>query len=231
MTEPITIGIASLPEREKFLRLTLNSLAHQNAEINIALNNYKEVPKWLHDYKEIGIIKKAEIHDNSLGDAAKFLFQKGGYNLTCDDDIIYPGDYVRRIIHGIEKYKRKAIVSFHGKQVPKGKVKSFYSYTKNFHCRKTVRSDQQIHVPGTGLLGWHTDTIRFETSDFKIKNMADIWVGLKAQKKQVPVFVLAHTDKYFQVSQPKKTIWKEHHKNDRPQTDAINSREWKYFNL
>lgn len=53
----------------------------------------------------------------NIQDNGKFYavdkIDKSSYVFTVDDDIIYPKDYVRRMITKVEEYGRKAVVGVH----------------------------------------------------------------------------------------------------------------------
>jgi len=87
----VTINIATITERESLLINTIKSLYDQADRINIWLNNYRSIPLWLSDPK---IKHHATI--NNVGDAGKFGFKSKGFIFSCDDDIIYPPDYVKK---------------------------------------------------------------------------------------------------------------------------------------
>lgn len=215
----MNVCIASVKSREASLVKTLDSL--KGVTINLFLNNYDTLPDWLDKYP----VGQVELSDNRYGASGKFFFQSDGYNFTCDDDIIYPEDYFRRTIHHIEKYNRRAVVSYHGKRV-NGKVKSYYAYTQNFACRDTLENDVRVHIPGIGVMGWHSDTIKFDFAGFKRKNMVDIWAGKQCHEKGVKVYCVAHDAGYFGFTHHKESIWQANHKNDSYQTEVVNSVKW-----
>lgn len=166
--------------------------------------------------------------DNDRGDANKFLGLIGeGYMFTFDDDILYPEDYVEYMIKGIEKYKRKAVVTLHGKILKRQPIQSFYgSDFIKFRCFQDSK-ESRVHIPGTGVMAWHTDTIHFDIDDFPEKNMADIYAGIKCQKKNVPIVCLKHKKGYIKSIGNNKGCYNWNRERDKLLTDTINSIEWK----
>jgi len=77
-----TANIATLPEREKQLIKTVESLYNQVDKINIYLNNYTKIPDWCLD------VKIRTRMTANVGDQGKFMFNERGYYFSCDDDII-----------------------------------------------------------------------------------------------------------------------------------------------
>lgn len=196
----ITINIASIPERKEGLINTIESLYDQAHKIVVVLNGYDEVPKEL---------KKARIkvfqQNNQFGASAKFFkAPTKGYHFTCDDDIIYPKDYVRKMIEKIEKYYREACVSCYGLVLNKLPLKSYRHNIKNkkvYHFAREVKKDVKVHQLGTGCFAYHTDTIRFTMKDFAPplrKNLVDMCVMLKAQRRRVKTIVVQHEEGWLQ---------------------------------
>ena len=215
----ITIQIASIPTRKHLLKETIKSLKDQCDILNVFLNSYKEIPEYFKDYSNI----TGKLLDNSTGDAAKFYGVENlkGYILTCDDDLIYPKDYVKIMISQIDKYK--CIISNHGRILFPRPIGSYYRHkVVNYHCILYVEKDHKVEVGGTGVMGFHSDHFKIKYSDFKLPNMADVFVAIKAWRK-VDIIVNAHCDSWIKtqkVIEPQ--IWDLHVWNDFDQTDLIN---------
>jgi len=223
MAVQIIAQLATLPDRYRMLLQVINSLLPQVDELRISLNNYKEIPKFLTHPKI-----KAKIFDNSTGDAAKFydIENIDGYFFSCDDDLRYPPNYVSEMITKIEKYQRKAIISLHGKDMPRRPVRSYYKDRfETYHCLRTVDNDTRVTVGGTGVMGFHTSTLNVKYSDFKQANMADIFIGGLAKQQNVPIIVMAHRFDWIKALDPDEeheTIYQMHHDNDELQTKIYN---------
>jgi len=224
----IVASLATVQGREVQIRKTVESLLPQVDLISVCLNN-TPTPEYFSSSPKIISVQS----DNSLGDGGKFLLPDGlrskdFYHIVCDDDIIYKKGWVQFTIDGIEKYNRLAVVSTHGKDVVK-KVKNFHrDILKVAHCRFSLEKDVSCHIPGTGVLAYHTDTIRIPISIFKHPNMADIWVGHYLQTKDIPVVCLKHHNKVIEVQRVEKTIFNTRDKvREIKQRDVVNSIKWK----
>jgi hypothetical protein len=221
----IIIGIASVPERIDCLKDTIESLIPQCDKIILGLNNYKEIPNFT-------INEKIEVNllDNSLGDAAKFYKiedNKDVYYLTCDDDLIYPKDYVNYLIDKTKKYN--VPVGLHGAIIKKP-VKSMYKDRHVLHFNNTVEVDTIVDYVGTGTMCYDTSKLNIKLSDFKVPNMADIWFGDIMNKNQIKPIVVAHEEGYLtynpkMLKQNITTIYDEFikNKNDNIQTSIVNN--------
>jgi len=195
-TDLIAIGIASIPSREYSLKITVDSLYDQADHINVFLNGYSNIPIFLKKDK-ITVYRSQSIQD--FGDAGKFYgYEKhNGYYFSCDDDIIYPSNYVRTMINAIECSNRKAIVGLHGVVLNQNDFSSYYKSRRSLHFKRLVERNEFVNILGTGVCAMHTDTISLTMSDFPFPNMADIWLGAKANKMRVPMVCLSHEEGYM----------------------------------
>jgi len=215
----ITVQIATLPERESHLSLTVASLIGQVDSMFVALNGHKEVPSFLLDNPKISYL----LMDNSLGDGAKFYGtdKLDGYIFTCDDDLIYPQGYVEHMIQGLKRHG--GIVTALGKRYDKLPVESFgKGFTRLYSCLNRVHNDVQVHVGGTGVMAWHSDTIKINPHDFSRKNMADIWVSKLAYEQNIKITVLSHPRGYVIYNAFPWRIWAKD-RDDAYQTEILNS--------
>jgi len=221
----LAVGIATMKGRELSLKDTISSLINQVDLIYIYINNYRRIPKFLKDPKII--ISLAESGD--IGDVGKFygLKHHKGYYFTCDDDIIYPNDYIAKLKKGIDKYKKKSIITVHGRIFNDLPVFSYYkSHSSYFHFKHYQNKDSYVHAPGTGVMGFHTNTFCPDIEEFKISNMADVWVSFLAHNKyNINIISIAHKANWLRDSPNYSTsfsIYKACHNDDITQTNIIN---------
>lgn len=232
MRDNIIVSVASMPSRSVSLMETINSIYNQVDEIHVYLNDYKVIPEFLNYDKIKVFLSQNEIGD--LGDVGKFFKVEKieGYHFTIDDDLIYPGDYVKNTIDIIEKHNRKCVVSYHGRRFRDFPIQSYYRSARaddRFACLREVKSFEWLHIGGSGVTAYHTDTIRFEITDFKTKNMADIWYSKKCQENKVPILLIPHKKGYIIEStkyDKNTSIFAHCHVDDTYQTNVINSIDW-----
>jgi len=221
----ITAQIASIPEREEMLRNTVESLLPQVWKLNVMLNGYDEIPRFLDDHK----ITTYQL-DNSTGDAAKFLeVYEPGYILTCDDDIIYPPDWVSTMTEFVNK--TESIVTIIGKIFKPKPVDTFYGTQDRlvaYHWNKPNYALHTVQVGGTGVMCFHTNHFRPRYEDFIYPNMADVWVAKFAYEQGVYIKVVPHNGQWITYQEPplRQTIWGACYfgdTDDRLQTEVFNS--------
>lgn len=187
----VFLGIAAIPERVKSLEMTIHSLIDQVPKIGVYLNGWKSVPDFLKNEK----IELAGYKEKDIGDIGKFHWvdSHDGVYFTCDDDLIYPADYVKRTLAKMEEYNYNAVVGWHGSII----LDNFQNYYDKSSRKVFVFSsyrpyDTPVHILGTGCSAFHTDTLKIKKKDFLHPNMADIFFSLKGQEQKIPFVVLQH---------------------------------------
>lgn len=190
----VFVGIASIPQRVYSLEKTINSLMHQVDEIGVFLDNYDYVPKFILNNDKIAY-KLSGDFSRDVGDAGKFYWVDGfsGFYFTCDDDLIYPNDYVKKTINKIVSFQGPAVVGWHGSV--------FLSPFEDYYSSKSRRVfafgaprpyDTPVHILGTGCLGFHTEHIKVSFDDFLTPNMADVYFSCLGQQQRIPFVVIEH---------------------------------------
>jgi FkbM family methyltransferase len=185
----VRVGMAAIPSRVEALERVVSTMVRQADEVCVYLNGFDEVPTFLLQQG----VRVATGED--LGDRGKFafLYDHDGYYITVDDDIEYPPYYVEHLIDGIERYRRQAVVSWHGSIVKAG-FKDFYSPASRqvLSFRSERGQDTLVHISGTGCTGFHTDTVKPTMDVFERSNMADLYFSDHCESLSVPRIVLAH---------------------------------------
>ena len=207
--------LASIPEREKMLEKTVESLRPQVDEIRVALNDYPYVPKFL-SKREVVML------DNSKGDAGKHYFadQFEGYLLTCDDDLIYPSGYVEKMIAGVKEHH--CACTLHGRVYNYRPILNFQMSFIGYPCLETLRRDVRVDIGGDGVMCWHTDFLKIRYENFESKNMSQLWFSKQCLEQDVMIMCLAHEGDYLTYQRPQWTIWDESAKNGfREQTELM----------
>lgn len=184
--------MAAIPQRERSLEQVVNSILPQCDELNVYLNNWDHTPEFLKHKKINAYRSEEELGD--LGDVGKFykISTQKGYIFTVDDDFIYPADYAARMIEAIDRYKRKAVVSLHGRLLKKKSSSYYKEFDKMYAACHTVPVDAWVHEVGTGVTAFHSDTIVSSLDMFPYTNMSDILFSMELQRRKIPMLVIAH---------------------------------------
>lgn len=241
--DSVFVGIASIPQRVNALKETIASIEDQVDKIGVFLDKYSEVPEFLLKNPKVTCKLSSEF-DNDVGDAGKFFWvnQHDGFYFTCDDDLIYPVDYVERIKNKIIESMEPVVFGWHGSLI----LKPFNNYyDKNsrrvFSFGAPRPYDTPVHVLGTGCLGFHTSHIDVRFEDFSTPNMADIYFALLGQQQQVPFVVIEHMKNEIKESDNSQdfSIYKHssqevkgsRHNTKKRQNEIVSSTNWKKFYL
>lgn len=221
----VTASMASIPTRLRALRRVVDSLLPQVDRLNVYLNGHDAIPGFLRHPKVVVAWSK---HTGDIGDAGKMFWTATvrGYHFTCDDDILYPSDYVAKTVATIERYGRGSVLSYHGSRIVEP-FESYYRTRKTFRFLRELDHDEVVHVPGTGVAAWHTDTIRLMPEDFSVANMADVWLGVACQKQRVSVVTPAHEAGWFEdLKCYRDSIWRacRHHTGEGHDTGDLQTR-------
>ncbi|MAS80426.1 MAG: hypothetical protein CMA28_02240 [Euryarchaeota archaeon] len=186
--------MAAVPWREEALEKVVNSLLPQVDELNIYLNDWEKIPSFLDHTKINAVRSQNEIGD--IGDRGKFYWcnKIKGIHLTVDDDILYPANYVEKIVEGMNRNKR-SVVTFHGSilNTPKFSEKQTVS-----HFAREVQSDVLVTIGGTGVMAYNTENLKIDFDSFKCDYWADGWFAIQAMETGVPIIALRHEQGWLQ---------------------------------
>jgi len=212
----ITIAsVATFSDRIGIIEDTINSLVNQVDLIFIYANDY---PSYVNARKILhGNVKKLKGPD--LTDRGKFFIcselQGQDYVFfACDDDLIYPPDYVKRTCCYLQQNDNKVILSYHGKKLTHEKLKSYYQNPNNkndiinYRCLGYVDQNQTVDIIGTGVMAFHVPY--FCPLNLKQNMMADIEISILAKNQNKKLLVAAHEKnwiKYNPKMTNKWTIW------------------------
>jgi hypothetical protein len=204
--EPVLASLASVAGREDSLQQVVERLLPQVDVLRVYLNRYAEVPGFLRRAR-VEVCRSQEHGDR--GDAGKFFWaddHSPGYRLTCDDDLVYPEDYVVRMLAAVERYDRRTVIGLHGVLL-KQPLRGYYVPEDRGVLRFPVEqaADRCVHVLGTGTVAYHTSGIRLRRRDFQARNMADVWLAAQAQVQRVPLVAIARPRGWVRQSEHEQT--------------------------
>lgn len=200
-------NIATQKSRFKTLPIMLDSIYHQVDEINIwangftywsllkkyildnGLDRFKEKVKFYYD-KDYEIVEGHDLTDNG-----KFwplqLNQDATLTLLCDDDIIYPPDYVTNIKADMLRHPAH-IITYHGR-ILQAKGLPYYHAHRQFRFDRNQELDCQVHVGGTGVMAF--DTSLFNPTELyrsAYLRMSDLVLAQYAASEGIPIMCCRH---------------------------------------
>lgn len=219
----VTASMASMPSRQELLERAVASILPQVDILNVYLNGYKSTPKFLADPK-IRVVHSSEYGD--LEDNGKFFFSDSilwGYHFTMDDDIVYPPDYVQRMILKIEQYGRQAVVGCHG-IILADPLLRYMKDREIVHFKRQAAEDRFVNILGTGTTAYHTSTVKLSMNNFPVSGMADLFLAVAAKRQSVPLIAVERRNNWLQPlkENTSDSLYVRSLRDDKPQTQIAN---------
>ncbi|MCO5130288.1 MAG: hypothetical protein M9932_06950 [Xanthobacteraceae bacterium] len=154
----VCAAIATYPGRRNLLQETVESLLPQVDYLFVYLNNYRAPPDFLLEHPKIQYTLDTA---STFRAAAKFFWIERFrcFWLICDDDIIYPPDYARRMIETLSKYGRSTIIGCHGTVFSPIFSNCYASRIQEYQFERALPSDRRVHMLGSGTMCLHSDTL------------------------------------------------------------------------
>jgi glycosyltransferase involved in cell wall biosynthesis len=222
VNKKIICGVASIPDRIESLKDTIESIIDQVDELIIYQNKYYNDSFLKHP--KITVYSSMNT-GRDLGDSGKF-YKVNDYSdaiyFSIDDDIIYPNNYIETMLTHLRKYSYQCIVTCHGRFLES--TAKTYRDCKNFYSfAKELTRDKSVHFGGTGVMAFDTSYVKIQLSHFFSINIADIWMGLYAQKHKIPIIVVSHDTDWLKLNSKvnlQNTLW-EKNKNSNILNDIV----------
>ncbi len=195
----ITANLATFPAREKKLQIAIKSIIDQVDILNIYLNEYESVPNFLKK-KKINCVLGNDCAGD-LKDNGKFYFlnkaKENSYYFTIDDDIIYPKDYVEKMVCILNKHKNEIVVGVHGTILHQD-IENFFLDRMNIHFTNDLDKPMFVNMLGTGTVAFYVKTLmKMNVFDFKSKGMVDVWLAAFCRESDVPMLCVDRNEKWL----------------------------------
>jgi len=193
--DKITVLMASIPQRSTNLKRVINTLYPYVDEIRLVLNDYESIPEWIKEKsKIISLLNNPDKYTSN----SVWLAMGGinGYVFTCDDDILFPPDYVPTLISKIKEYNNKAIITLYG-EIAK---RPFTKYNKGRYAIGFFwenKCDREMDIAGAGCSLFHTDGMKPTLVDFPDIYSRDLWFSILAHKNNLPIIRIKSANRWL----------------------------------
>lgn len=188
-TRRIVAGMATVKGNEQGMLTAIASLMNQIDHLYLYLNGHVTVPAVLRRFGD-RITPVLDTEGIRLGDAGKFVGvqrETDAIYFTCDDDIVYPRDYVLHMTQELATQRGRAAVGVHGCLLNQPLVHYYDRATRHvLHFESLLMRSRQVHLLGTGTVAFHTAYVSPTLEDFPAPNMADIWLARWLQVRRIP---------------------------------------------
>jgi len=187
--------MATIPQREKALPKVIDSLYPQVDELRIVFNNYEKIPDWIKSKDKIQPLLN---NPDKYTSNAIWLLMDGvdGYIFTCDDDILYPSDYVAVMVKKLQENKNNVVVSIYGEQI-KYPAQSYRKSRRGIGFQDRVESNIFVDIAGVGCSAFHTDTIYPTIEHFPDPYTRDLWFAVFVAKAGVKIIRVQSCSKWL----------------------------------
>jgi hypothetical protein len=183
------VAVATTPERVDLLPKSLGSLRTQCDRLHVYLNGHVEVP--------LCVLELADTYvrsDVNGGADRKFHWahEHDGIYLSCDDDFIYPPDYVARMAGCVMHFQGRAFATVHGRTYPphpKNAGDQLLGRAASLSHR--VLHGRWVNHAGTGVLAWDATKIKVPLG-YPVINRTDVQLSAWANREGIPIWVVPH---------------------------------------
>ncbi len=183
MTSKITILISTVCERSSTFQTVFQGLVNQADRICVSLNGYTEVPIFVRNESRVSY-KINEVDLRRANHVWDWMSDVEGTVFIADDDILYPDDYVQRMVDFLASHRNKIVASVHGKWFDsQGKI----GLT---HFKFELPAGIQLDVAGVGTCSFHTDLLRPSLNDFPQVYFRDLQFSLLCRKNSIPIYAI-----------------------------------------
>lgn len=201
----VDIYIATLWRQGHVLR-SLKSLSEQEefGTATIVFNNWNDSQfQWAYNLLKDDSRIKMYRHKNEKESNEKLRYVGDGNNyyiMFADDDLIYPKDYLKKMIEGCEKYN--AYVSLHGMILNKGIINSYYRDRQVFRGLGTVEKDTEVDIASNCGSLFKRNFFEPDYLDEWYEHvgdigMDDIYTNFFCRRMGIKRYVLAHNEGYL----------------------------------
>lgn len=111
----VSILMASFPYRKKWMLQCIERLMPQCDNFYLWLNEYKEIPEELKKYDQNKL--HITLGDVNLKENGRYIFLnkpelQEDYCFICDDDIVWPEDYVKRTLECFKRHGDNIVIAY-----------------------------------------------------------------------------------------------------------------------
>lgn len=201
----ITACLATMPDRVASLEKCLRSLRPQVDSLRVICHDVTEPPLIVREMADVW-----SCEPDRYGSAAKLRWanEVDGLYLGCDDDVLYPSDYVETMLRWVRRWKGKAIACCHGRVLSPRAT----SFTESQATGLAFAETQGMWLNYPGALGIAFDTRLDIPAVCPVKSCEEAWLAVWAQRAEVPIWLVPHAKGWLQYMAPPdatKTIWHE----------------------
>jgi len=185
-------AIPTMASRAETFHKVLPVIHAQVDHVFIYLDGYVTLPTFLSRFDRVTVRRTEDI--GGLHASSRFLcleeLSAPTVVVIADDDIIYPPDYVARLVAVLQRLEGQAIVGVYGRIF----VPPHQSYVRDvvtFHFAQELPRDWHVHEVGTGTCAFISSNFNVNPKKWGRSDMDDINVAIEGQQRGLPRIVIA----------------------------------------
>ncbi|MBB6485080.1 FkbM family methyltransferase [Rhizobium lusitanum] len=199
-TQRIVAGMASVAGNEIALRAAVMSLLPQVDCLYLYLNGFAQAPRFIAEHPKIQHF--IDTDGVRYGDAGKFwgLEQvEDAVYITCDDDIVYPDDFVARMIGELAQARGLAAVGVRG-TIMLQSSRGYYPHDERVvvELERALMRRRRVHVVGTNASAFHSSMVKMKLSDFQDSKTADACFAEYLHGEGIPAYIVPRRERWLQ---------------------------------
>lgn len=186
------VAVATTAERVALLPRSLGSLRPQCDLLHVYLNGHTEVPAIVRELADSYVLAR-----ENEGADRKFFWARdhAGVYLSCDDDFVYPHNYVRRMTTELARWtellERPLFVTAHGRTYPPRPKDSADQIGAPATLNSRVPYGRWVNHAGTGVLAWDAAAIKVPLQ-YPVRNRTDVQLSAWANARGIPIWTVPH---------------------------------------
>ncbi|HEY5107642.1 MAG TPA: hypothetical protein VII73_12870 [Caulobacteraceae bacterium] len=189
---PRVAVIATLASRAETFQKVLPAIRAQVDGVFIYLDGYAATPPFLRGLADVSVTHCEDVGD--LHASSRFLvLQKltvPSVVVIADDDILYPADYVDRLVFALAQVAGRGIVGVHGR-IFLAPYRSYVADARVMHFSHGLTAPCNVHELGTGTCAFVSDRLGLDPRKWDHTGMDDINLAIEAQRQGLPRIAIA----------------------------------------
>jgi len=193
-TMPRIATMATMASRLETFQKVLPVIHSQVDHVFIYLDGYNVPPSFLASFDRITVRIGEELCNLHCNSRYLCLQELNVPTVVTpvDDDIIYPPNYISRLVGALQRLGGQAIVGVHGR-IFTPPHKSYVRDVAVLHFTHQVERPCHVHELGTGTSAFVSSNFNANPKDWGRTDMGDIDVAIEAQQRGLPRIVIART--------------------------------------
>jgi len=191
-------GMATIKSRLSTLEAVLDSIVNQLSILYVYFNDHKEVPRFISKYRNVVAILGVDSYGDLNANAKMYFmdYEESGIAFTLDDDIIYPSNYVSRMLAMYSRYPKGACLSVHGSVIP-DHASWYYERKIVYGFQNAMGKSNIVNLIGSGTAVFPVGILHNYNFDYKNLIYVDLQITLASLHSLLPVVVVSRPSQWL----------------------------------